>query len=1066
MNPAHPCASRLSNPRGLAGAVCGLLLLGPAAARPEPARDRAVRSYLRQDGGRWVEVRRDARGRIVSPPRPAAAPADRRLQSNAFGTLSAFAPYVSVPTGSWPEAVAIGDLNGDGRNDVALVTSYYYDPDNDHKLFVFLQTPEGTLAAPTKYPVGASGARSVALGDVNGDGRLDVVVGNGDSIGILLQNALGTLDAMATMATPDSYAVETGDFNDDGRTDVVGLAVGTADVAVFLQNASGSLDPPETYPAPHSVAVVEVGDVNADGRDDIVVTNQQGFTSSLVVLLQKPGGGFEAPASQVVSGSEFTHGAGSGDVDGDGRRDVVVTGGSNGPSAFLAVFRQNAGGTLEPPAILAAYDSPQPAVVADINGDGREDVVVLHGGWLRLGAFLQNADGSLAPEALTPVPYASYGPQGLAIGDINGDGLPDAVIADYGGSLDVLYHRTGHDVGVSITGSPDPVTMGSNVTYTADVRNEGSEPMTVTLADTLPAGTAYVSSSPAGLCSASGRVVTCGLGSLAGGEETLVTIVASVEVVGTIVDRASVSTAETDGNPANDSASVSTQAVLPSCSERVASGDLENPAAWSQYSTHFGTVICTLAQCGNGGGTAGPRGGAHWAWFGGVPALEQGALAQAVTIPKGRTQLVFHLWIGAASGNGADYLTAFVDSTPVFTAIENDARFRGGYQEVAVDVSAFADGASHVIGFASTTYGKVTNFNLDDVSLTSCPHPVLSLGSAAVDEGDSGTVTATLTLSLAAPYALPVGVSFTTVDGSATAGSDFLPASGTLTIPPGATSATLGIAVLGDRVFEPDENLAVELSAPVNAVIQAGGGGITIRNDDAAGLALSDVAVIEPAQGTKSAVFTVALSPPSAGVVTVDWATADGTALAGSDYEASSGTLTFPPGSTAQSFEVTVLADGETEAPETFAVQLSGAGGAPVAFGQATATIAEAGFYSVSPCRVLDTRGPAGPLAGPALAAGGDRTFPVAGQCGVPAWARAASVNVTVTQPAKSGHVRLYPGGSAPPATSALNYLAGQTRANNAIAVLGPGGDLGVACRQASGTAHLIVDVNGYFAEE
>jgi hypothetical protein len=76
------------------------------------------------------------------------------------------------------------------------------------------------------------------------------------------------------------------------------------------------------------------------------------------------------------------------------------------------------------------------------------------------------------------------------------------------------------------------------------------------------------------------------------------------------------------------------------------------------------------------------------------------------------------------------------------------------------------------------------------------------------------------------------------------------------------------------------------------------------------------------------------------------------------------------------------------------------------------------------------------------------------------------SLNLAVTQPTANGHLRLYPGGSAPPLSSALNYVAGATRANNAITVLGPAGDLGVSCRQASGTAHVIVDVNGYFAEE
>jgi plastocyanin len=120
-------------------------------------------------------------------------------------------------------------------------------------------------------------------------------------------------------------------------------------------------------------------------------------------------------------------------------------------------------------------------------------------------------------------------------------------------------------------------------------------------------------------------------------------------------------------------------------------------------------------------------------------------------------------------------------------------------------------------------------------------------------------------------------------------------------------------------------------------------------------------------------------------------------------------------------------------------------------------------FHTLPPCRVVDTRDPNGPFGGPALAAGQDRVFVVAGQCGIPMSARAVAYNVTVTQPSALGHVTLHPAGGAVPATSTLNYRAGQTRADNAIVQLGSGGALGVACGQISGTTHLILDVVGYF---
>jgi hypothetical protein len=122
-------------------------------------------------------------------------------------------------------------------------------------------------------------------------------------------------------------------------------------------------------------------------------------------------------------------------------------------------------------------------------------------------------------------------------------------------------------------------------------------------------------------------------------------------------------------------------------------------------------------------------------------------------------------------------------------------------------------------------------------------------------------------------------------------------------------------------------------------------------------------------------------------------------------------------------------------------------------------------FYTLPPCRLIDTRNPAGPTGGPALAAGQRRALVLAGECGIPASAIALSLNITVAQPTAAGFFQLYPGGSSSPATSTLNFAAGQVRANNAVAPVGSGATLVVVDGQApGGTAHLIIDVNGYFA--
>jgi hypothetical protein len=122
-----------------------------------------------------------------------------------------------------------------------------------------------------------------------------------------------------------------------------------------------------------------------------------------------------------------------------------------------------------------------------------------------------------------------------------------------------------------------------------------------------------------------------------------------------------------------------------------------------------------------------------------------------------------------------------------------------------------------------------------------------------------------------------------------------------------------------------------------------------------------------------------------------------------------------------------------------------------------------AGFYTLTPCRLADTRDAPGPYGGPALQAGATRAFVMAGRCGIPAEADAIAVNVTVTQPTALGHVTIYPQGVALPTTSTINFSSGQTRANNAIVEVGANDSIAATCGQSSGTTHFIIDVVGYF---
>jgi hypothetical protein len=225
------------------------------------------------------------------------------------------------------------------------------------------------------------------------------------------------------------------------------------------------------------------------------------------------------------------------------------------------------------------------------------------------------------------------------------------------------------------------------------------------------------------------------------------------------------------------------------------------------------------------------------------------------------------------------------------------------------------------------------------------------------------------------------------------------------------------------------------------------------------------VAVTEPLSGTVNATFTASLNVDPGQTVTVDYATANGTAQAGSDYTPASGTLSFAPGERTMTIDVAVLADSLVESSETFTLTLSSpVNGTIAGSGTATATISDSlsqiplAFYTVPPCRLVDTRTPA---PGAPVVAGVVRTFAVVGGCTIPASARAISFNVTVTGATHNGNVRLFPGGTEAPTASTVNFAAGVTRANNGIVTLGTAGDVSVLLAP-TGSAHVIIDVNGY----
>ena len=365
-----------------------------------------------------------------------AQPACSQTLSGTFGA------HTAIPVESWPEAVAIGDLNSDGRKDVVLGTSSYGSSTNNRSILIFFQTGSGGLAAPARYSADGD-VNSIAIADLTGDGRNDIAVGRESAgIRVFAQAAGGAFDSFTNYPTANANWICSADFNNDGRSDVAGISWSSKQVDVFAQTPAGTLSLAGQYPANYAgYNDVEAGDVNHDGLSDIIVMSGQGLGPNLSVLLQT-NGGFADAVPYDLGGNELTGGVGVGDLTGDGARDIVVSFGGNRPSSKVSVFDQQTDGTLLRGATFDSYDIPESVVVADVDLNGAADILTLHGGWNRLGVYFQTSPGALQAEELFPIPYAShYNPHGLAVGDINGDQMPDVVIADYNNGLVILINR-------------------------------------------------------------------------------------------------------------------------------------------------------------------------------------------------------------------------------------------------------------------------------------------------------------------------------------------------------------------------------------------------------------------------------------------------------------------------------------------------------------------------------------------------------------------------------------------------------------------------------------------------
>ncbi|MEA2973890.1 MAG: hypothetical protein QOG82_2348 [Actinomycetota bacterium] len=397
-----------------------------------------------------------------------------------------FAPYRSYPVPAAVQSLAIGDFTGDGRADVVANTMWAAEP-GGAKLFVYAQMPAGELELRATLAVSSptSWAQApLAAGDLNDDGRPDVVVPTGTGLDVFLQGDAGLGDrTMVTM--PGPAQVEIGDVDADGHSDVV--ANGTGGVSWLRGAGDGTLGPPIVI-APARQVEIAVGDLTGDGRLDVI--GFADFDPDMHLFRQQADGTFAA----IPFDAPGHGGLAIGDVTGDGRSDIVDTIDAAGPAAGIFVLPQRADHSLGPAAVYDSSDNPGPVEIGDLNGDGRLDVVTLHDGYPEqwAGVHTQDTDGTLTADKRFPVAIAPYTREALDVGDVTGDGRPDVVWVEQTGivvlrALAPLPPTTTSTTSSTTPGSttststtsttsttvPPPVGPGESTSYQVDAAHSG-----------------------------------------------------------------------------------------------------------------------------------------------------------------------------------------------------------------------------------------------------------------------------------------------------------------------------------------------------------------------------------------------------------------------------------------------------------------------------------------------------------------------------------------------------------------------------------------------------------------
>ncbi|HET6929294.1 MAG TPA: Ig-like domain repeat protein [Candidatus Acidoferrum sp.] len=305
----------------------------------------------------------------------------------------------------------------DTTNSNSIVGSASLDPNSLGFTVHTVSTTPAVSGAPT----------SLVTADFNADGKTDLAVADGstNSVSVLLGNEDGTFLPEVTYTTDPNgtaSAIAVGDFNADGNNDllITNIASGSSTISILLGNGDGTFQPQVTTPVGNHPSGIVVNEFNGDGDLDVAVANRDDNTVG--VLLGNGDGTFQPQVTYAVGNSPVA--LTSADVNGDGIADLIV---ANNADNTISVLLGNGDGTFQPQVTYAVGNSPVALTSADVNGDGIADLIVANNADNTISVLLGNGDGTFQPQ----VTYAvGNSPVALTSADVNGDGIADLIVAN------------------------------------------------------------------------------------------------------------------------------------------------------------------------------------------------------------------------------------------------------------------------------------------------------------------------------------------------------------------------------------------------------------------------------------------------------------------------------------------------------------------------------------------------------------------------------------------------------------------------------------------------------------